>query len=139
MNKFKNIDAYRLVTYYCRRCNKTEYVWNSNDMVIPNQIQCIECDYPTPKVTRHRGKYLGPQIQELTPLGIRWFVTESKELYIKRIKQQIADMGNELFQDTTREIVEASLISAYLPGTVHLVDPLTLNFEEQIEVLLHTK
>ncbi len=139
MKKFKNKDAYRLITYYCPYCKKIEYVWNSGDIESLSQIYCAECAYPISKATRHQGKYKGPQIPELTPLGIRWFVTESKELYIKRIKQQIIDMADNLFKGTTREIVEKSLIEAYLPNKVYLVDPLTLNFEEQIEILLNTE
>lgn len=136
MKKFKHKDAYRLVTYYCFYCKKTEYIWNSRDMECFDRIHCSECDSPIPKVTRHQGKYRGPQIPELTPLGLRWFIVETEELYTARIKKQIKEMADDLFKDTTRKIVEKSLIEAFIPDQIRLVDPLTLNFEGQVQVLL---
>jgi len=139
MKEFKNKDAYKLIRYHCAGCGTIEYVWNSGDTEVPDKIQCARCPYPALRARTNQGRNPDIQIPGLTPLGIRWFVTESKKLYIKRIKQQIIDMKDVLFQDTSREIVEKSLIEAYLPGEVHLVDPLTLNFEEQVEVLLSDK
>jgi len=134
MNKYKNKNAYKLMRYRCSKCRKIEWIWNSGDQAIIEEVDCPECSCVSLPVIG----LVTFQIPELTPLGIRWFVTESKELYTKRIKQQVADMEDNLFQDTTREIVKKSLIDAYTPDKVYLVDPLTLNFEEQVEILLNT-
>jgi len=135
MNEYKYIFAYCLLPYWCEKCNQYEWIWNSGDTDLLEDVRCVKCSENMKLVLE---KFPAPRIPELTPLGIRWFVTESKELYTKRIKQQIIDMEDNLFQDTTRKIVERSLIEAYTPDKVYLVDPLTLNFEEQIEILLNT-
>lgn len=136
MEKFKNKEAYKLMRYYCESCKQTEYIWNSGDTEVPQVIHCKEgCGATSRRIPTHRGKNPELQLPELTPLGIRWFITETKELYSTRIKKQIEEMADALFLDTTREIVERSLIEAYVPTAVRIVDPLTLNFEEQIQIL----
>lgn len=136
MKKFKNKDAFRLLRYYCPSCNKIEYIWNSQDITIPNTIECSECQIPNYRVKTNKGMCPELQIPELTPLGIRWFIIETKELYTSRIEKQIKVMADILFIDTTRDIVKNSLLSAFIPNQIQLVDPLTLNFEEQVQVLL---
>lgn len=134
--KYKHSKAFALLEFHCNKCGKYEWIWNSGDHSISKEVNCSDCQVPMDLIPTLNHTLI--KIPELTPLGIRWFVVESEELYTKRIKQQVKEMDDALFQDTDRATVEVSLINAYTPTKVYLVDPLTLNFEEQIEILLNT-
>lgn len=93
--KFKHNDSFLLMEYACRKCGKSEKIWNGRDAVSPFSVCCSACDGTMSHVNWHSDVRL-PDFAP--PKGSRYFADFTKERAEELAKKRIAAFKGTEFE-----------------------------------------
>lgn len=81
-------EAFCIMEYHCKKCNKSELIWNSRDGVTPFIISCSSCGSEMRHINWHGDRR---DVMHIPEKGERIFINMPEEVHLIYMRKRVND------------------------------------------------